>query len=91
MILAVFENLVVAAYAVLTLIVGLAAWRAWWFARSPKVLLLAFGFSLLFLKAVFLAIGLFWVPDWESLFVPSLVLDLVVIALFYLAVLHRSR
>lgn len=85
-----WENLVLAAYTVLTLIVGLAAWRAWAYTRSRKVLLLAVGFSLLFAKAAFLSIGLFAVPEWESLFVPSLVLDLIVIAVFYLAVLHRT-
>lgn len=88
--MAVAENLIVAAYTVLAMIVSLAAWRAWRYSRSRKILLLAVAFTVLLAKAVFLAIGLFWVPEWEALFVPSLILDLVVIVLFYLAVLRRS-
>lgn len=88
--MAVIENLVVAVYTVFALLVSVAAWRAWGYTRSQKVLLLASAFTLLLVKGVFLSIGLFWIPEWESLFVPSLGLDLVVIVLFYFAVLRRS-
>lgn len=88
--MAVIENLVVAVYTVFALLVSVAAWRAWGYTRSGKVLLLATAFTLLLVKGVFLSIGLFWIPEWEALFVPSLGLDLVVIVLFYFAVLRRS-
>ncbi len=88
--MAVIENLVVAVYTVFALLVSVAAWRAWGYTRSHKVLFLASAFTLLLVKGVFLSIGLFWIPEWEALFVPRLALDLVVIVLFYFAVLRRS-
>jgi hypothetical protein len=88
--MAILENLVVAVYAAITLIVALAAWRAWSYARSTKVLLLAAAFTVLLVKAVFLAAGLFIEPEWEALFVPSLILDLIAVLLIYLAVLRPA-
>lgn len=88
--MAILENVVTAAYTVITLALTVASWRAWHYARSQKVLFLAVGFAILFLKGVFLSIGLFLLPAWETLFVPSLLLDLAVIVFFYLAVIRRA-
>jgi hypothetical protein len=57
---------------------------------SRKVLLLAIGFTLILLKGVFLSVGLFVLPDWERLFVPSLVLDLAVLLVFYFGVIRQA-
>lgn len=61
--------------------------RAWHHARSQKVLLLASGFILFFLKGLVLTIGLFTITPWDQLLVPSLLFDIGILAVFYLAIL----
>lgn len=84
-------NLVVATLAVVALSLTVVALRAWWFTRSRKVLILAAAFLLFFAKGTFLSIGLFTSPTWQQdLFLPSLVVDVGVLLLFYWAMLRRS-
>lgn len=87
----ILENLATAALTVLALALTLVAARAWWHTRSRKVLLLALGFGLFFAKGVVLSIGLFTTVEWEDRFLlPSLLMDLVALSLFYGSVLKRS-
>lgn len=84
---ALVENLVTAALTVVALGLSAISFRAWRHSRSPKVLLLTVGFALFLAKGAMLSAGLFVVAPWESLLVPSLVFDLVILGVFYLAVL----
>lgn len=85
------ENVVTAAVTVVALVLMLVAARSWWYTRSQKVLLLSLAFGLFFVKGLVLSVGLFLASDWaQRLLLPSLVLDLVALGLFYGAVLRRS-
>jgi hypothetical protein len=87
----ILENLATAALTVLALALTIIALRAWMHTRSRKVLFLALGFGLFFAKGVVLSIGLFTTAEWEDRFLlPSLLLDLVALSLFYASVLKRS-
>lgn len=83
----VLENLVTAALTVVALGLTLIAFRAWRHSRSNKVGLLTLGFTLFLIKGAMLSAGLFYVTPWEQLLVPSIVLDLGILAVFYAAVL----
>lgn len=77
---------------VLALALVVVAARAWWHTRSQRVLFLAVGFLLFLAKGALLSYGLFRVEDWgRDLILPMVVLDLGILAMFYLAVLRRSR
>lgn len=84
---AILENLVTAAFTVVALGLTLIAFRAYRHSRSRKVLLLAVGFLLFLAKGAMLSAGLFLVSPWNSLLLPSLVLDLAILGVFYVAVL----
>lgn len=84
---AIVENVATAALVVVALAMTVIALRAWRESRSEKVLLLAMGFGFFLLKGLLLAVGLFTVSPWEQLLVPSLVLDLAILGVFYMAVL----
>ncbi len=84
---AVIENLVTAALTVIALGLTLVAARAWRHARSRKVGLLTLGFALFLAKGLMLSIGLFTAPDWNRLLLPSLVFDLGILGVFYVAVM----
>lgn len=89
--MALWENVVTAGVTVVALVLSLVAFRSWWFTRSGKVLLLALGFSLFFVKGVIVSAGLFLSRDWgERFLLPSLLIDLCALGLFYGAVLRRS-
>jgi hypothetical protein len=88
----ILENLTAAALTVFALALTLVALRAWRHTRSPKILLLTVGFGLFFIKGVVISVLLFREVAWEeSVFLPSLLLDLVILAVFYAAVIKRSR
>jgi hypothetical protein len=87
----ILENLATASLTVLALALTIVAARAYLATRSRKVLLLSLGFGLFLVKGVVLSVGLFTTVDWENRFLlPSLLMDLVALALFYGAVLKRS-
>lgn len=88
---ATLENLTTGALTVTALVLSLVAWRAWRHTESPKVLLLAFGFGLFFLKGMVLSAGLFISGHWETeVLLPTLVIDLAALSLFYAAALRRA-
>ncbi|MDX1610748.1 MAG: hypothetical protein R3185_00155 [Candidatus Thermoplasmatota archaeon] len=82
------ENLATAGLTVFALALSIIAFRAWRHTRSRKVLLLASGFLLFAIKGVALTLGLFFVSPWDALLLPSLLFDLGILAVFYLAVLN---
>lgn len=84
---AVLENVTTAALLTLALALTAIAFRAWKHSRTRKVLLLNVGFALFLVKGALLAVGLFTVSPWNSLLVPSLLLDLSILAVFYAAVI----
>jgi hypothetical protein len=85
------ENVATAAFTVFAVSLFVIALRAWWFTKSPRVALLTAGFGLMVVKGLTLSIALFLAVDWaEVVLVPSILLDLGVLAMFYLAVLKRS-
>lgn len=83
----VLENLVTAAFTVVALGLTLISARAYRHSRSRKVLMLTLGFLLFLVKGAMLSAGLFLVAPWEQLLLPSIVLDLAILGVFYLAVL----
>jgi hypothetical protein len=84
------ENLATAALTVLALALFVVAVRAWWHTRSGRVLYLSLGFGLFLVKGIVLSVGLFTWSNWEvRLFLFSIVVDLLVLGMFYLAVLKR--
>lgn len=86
------ENIATAAFTVFALALFAISLRAWYFTRSPKVLLLAMGFGLMFTKAIVLSVLLFTSRTWgESAMLASLLIDLAVLSVFYMAVLKRSN
>lgn len=84
---ALLENIVTAALTVVALGLTLIAYRAWRHSRSSKVGLLTLGFLLFLVKGLMLSTGLFVIADWNQLLVPSIVLDLAILGVFYAAVL----
>lgn len=84
----VLENLTTAALTVFAAVLTAIGLRAWRHAGSTKVLLLTAGFGLFFVKGLMLSLGLFLYPDWERLLLPSVVFDLAVLGVFYLAILR---
>ncbi len=84
---AITQNVVTAALTAVALALSVISLRAWYHARSQKVLLLASGFVLFFLKGLVLTIGLFTVSPWNQLLLPSLFFDLGILVVFYVAVL----
>ncbi|MBW3582280.1 MAG: hypothetical protein KY455_04180 [Euryarchaeota archaeon] len=84
-------SLATGALTAVALVVALVALRAWWHARTTKVLLLALGFLVFFVKGLFLSVMLFIEPRWamESL-VPAVFLDLVAIGSFHAAAVARA-
>ncbi len=84
---AITQNIVTAALTAVALALSVISLRAWHHARSQKVLLLASGFVLFFLKGLVLTIGLFTVSPWDQLLLPSLFFDLGILGVFYMAVL----
>ncbi len=90
--MALLENLAAAAVTVVALALALVAARSWWHTRSQKVLLLATGFALFFVKGVIISVILFREVAWEEkVFLPSLLIDLGILAVFYVAVLTPTR
>ncbi|HLE47600.1 MAG TPA: hypothetical protein VI818_04820 [Candidatus Thermoplasmatota archaeon] len=84
-------NVATAAFTVFSLALFAIALRAWYFTRSPKVLLLSIGFGLMLVKALVLSVLLFTSRTWgESAMLASLIMDLGVLGAFYGAVLKRS-
>lgn len=87
----VLENLTAAAFTVVALTLAILAFRAWWFTRSTKVLLLTIGFSLFLLKGLFFSFNLFTTPDWEQRsFIAGILIDIVALVCFYGAVFRPS-
>lgn len=84
----VLENLATAALTVFALVLSVIGLRAWHHTNSPKVMLLASGFLLFFVKGLVLSAGLFLFPAWEQLLLPSVVFDLAILAVFYVAILR---
>lgn len=85
------QNLAAASLTVLAVALVLLAIRAWWHARSPKVLLLTFAFGLVLVKGIVLTVALFLPGGWsENVVLATLLLDLVVLAFFYAAVFRKS-
>lgn len=90
--MALLENLAAAAVTVVALALALVAARSWWHTRSKKVLLLATGFALFFVKGVIISVVLFREVAWEEkVFLPTLLIDLGILAVFYVAVLTPTR
>lgn len=88
----VLENLAAASVTIVALALALVAARSWWHTRNKKVLLLTVGFALFFVKGVIISIVLFNEPAWEQkVFLPSLLIDLGILAAFYVAVLTPTR
>lgn len=87
----VLENVATAAMTVAAAVLTTIAVVAWGHTRSRKVLMLAVGFGLFFVKGVILSVGLFTTTTWASALLPfSILFDLAILLLFYLAVLQRS-
>lgn len=85
------ENVVTAAYTIVALALSLVALRSWRYSGSRRVLYLALGFLLFFVKGVLLSVGLFLTEDWaRRLLLPSLAIDLAALGVFYGAVLRRN-
>lgn len=88
----VLTNAGTAAMTVTAGVLAAIAVRAWMHTRAPKVRLLMLGFVVFFLKGLILSTALFVSGEWGASFLPvSIGLDLVVLVLFYLAILKRSR
>ena len=87
------ENLATAAITITAGLLAVVALRAWTHTRSRKVLLVAVAFLVFFLKALVLSAALFTTGRWGEEFLPvSVVADLLVLLLFYAAILRpRSR
>lgn len=84
------ENLATAAMTVIAASLTVLSLLAWRHSRSRKVLFLSVGFGLFFIKGLALSAGLFLSVDWgERLLPPSVILDLVILLVFYAAVLQR--
>lgn len=81
------ENVVTAALIVVAIVMTGIAFRAWRHSRSRKVLFLTLGFGLFLVKGLILGVGLFTVTPWEQLLIPSIVFDLGILAMFYMAAL----
>lgn len=81
------ENIVTGALIVVSLGLTGIALRAWRHSRSTKVLFLTLGFGLFLVKGLVLGAGLFTVRPWEQLLVPTIVIDLGIVGVFYLAAL----
>jgi hypothetical protein len=89
---AVLDNLVTAAMTVTAAALTVIALRAWLYTRSPKILLVALAFCTFLLKGLMLSAGLFLTPAWGQNLLPvSIALDVVILVLFYFAVLKRSQ
>jgi hypothetical protein len=87
----VLENLAAGAVTVTAATLTILAFLSWLYSRSRKVLLLTLGFLLFLVKGIMLSIALFLTPSWGTFFLPaSLLLDLVILLLFYFAVLQRT-
>lgn len=85
------QNLAAASLTVLALALVLVALRAWWHARSDKVLYLAIAFGLILAKGLVLTVALFLPAGWSgNVVLSTLMLDLGVLVLFYAAVLRKS-
>lgn len=82
------ENLAVAFAAVLSVALTVVALRSWWKTRSSKILLLGLAFGLLAVKAVVLGFALFTSQAWERVLLPTLLLDVVALGVFYIAILR---
>lgn len=87
----IIENVATAAMTLTAATLTAISALAWRHSRSTKVLLLAIGFGLFFVKGTILSIGLFASVDWGDAFLPvSVLLDLAVLGVFYLAVLRPT-
>ncbi|MGB0651631.1 MAG: hypothetical protein ACPGQL_00385 [Thermoplasmatota archaeon] len=85
-------NLAVGALLVVAAALTALAWLAWTQRRSPKVLLLAVGFSLFLLKGAVLTGSLFTSAAWaDDLLLPMVLFDLGVLTAFYAAVVRPAR
>ena len=80
---ALLENGIMGTYVAASLMLLLIALRAARHAGTTKVRILAAGFALLFAKGIMLAFALFTRADWETMLVPSLLLDVGALACFY--------
>lgn len=59
---------------------------------SRKVLIVTAGFGLFFVKGVILSVGILQEdPDWAMLILYSAILDLLVILLFFTAIIVRRK
>ncbi len=81
-------NGLIGAVLILSLALAGLALSAWRYARDRRVLLLGMAFSVSTLKALVLGYGLFFVPEWHRLLVPSLGFDLLMLLLLYFASLR---
>ncbi len=84
---AIIENLTTAALLVFALALTIIAARAWRHSRTRNVAFISLGFALFLSKGLLLAVGLFTVSPWNQLLIPSVVLDLLILAVFYGAVI----
>lgn len=86
------NNVGTAAMTVTAGVLAAIAVRAWMLTRRPKILYLMLGFVVFFFKGLVLSAALFLSGEWGDSFLPiSILLDLVILVLFYLAILKRSR
>lgn len=86
------ESAAVAALTVFTAALAMIAWRAYTYRQSPRILFVASGFTILFLKAVVITLALFLQPPWAQDLVLAIVLfDLAVVLAFYLGLAQRAR
>ena len=84
------DNVGTAAMTLTAGVLAAIAVRAWLQSRSPKVFYLMLGFVVFFLKGLILSAALFASGEWGKSFLPvSVLLDLAVLVLFYLAILKR--
>jgi hypothetical protein len=75
----------------IALLLAAVAVRSWRHSGSTRVAFLAAAFAAFAAKGVLLSVGIFQDPDWEEHYIlPSLLLDVLALALLYLAVLRKS-
>lgn len=84
------NNIATAAMTVTAGVLAAIAVRAYLHTRRTKVFYLMVGFVVFFFKGLLLSAALFLSDDWGAFLSASILLDLAILALFYLAILKRS-
>jgi len=85
------ENVATAIVTITAAVLSVISLRAYLHTRSGKVLLLFLGFLIFLAKGILLSVGLYFLRWGSQLLTMMVLLDVAILAVFYLSILKRSR